>query len=180
MWNDAMIRRAVRGGRGPAMVETPATHVGRFGTIRDEQIQPASLDLRLGDYFIRHPDGSHFHCPEGKSYPLSTGECVLASTVERFDIPNNVVARVEGKSSLARVFLTIHSAGFIDPGFKGDITLEIKNDGMIPIRLHPGMLIAQVSFQTLDAPAERPYGHEELNSHYQGQAGPRKSRLGGN
>jgi dCTP deaminase len=95
-------------------------------------------------------------------------------------MPDNVVARVEGKSSLARIFLTVHSAGFIDPGFRGDVTLELKNDGMVPLRLVPGMLIAQISFQTLDAPALRPYGHEGLNSHYQGQRGPRQSRLGGN
>jgi dCTP deaminase len=97
---------------------------------------------------------------------------VLASLVEAVGIWNDVVARVEGKSSWARHFLTVHSAGFIDPGFQGDITLELKNDGQQELYLEPGVFIAQISFQWLAAPAKRPYGTEGLDSHYQYQKGP--------
>jgi dCTP deaminase len=184
MWNDYMIRCAVfpeqvRPDRPEArkLVFVPTWRMERWGDIQDSQIQPASLDVRLGPEFIRHPDGAEFSAAEaGKSYPLSPGECVLASTIERVKMPDNAVCRVEGKSSLARIFLTVHSAGFIDPGFCGDITLELKNDGMVPLRLAPGMLIAQLSFQSLDAPAVRPYGHQQLGSRYQFQRGPTVTR----
>jgi dCTP deaminase len=91
--------------------------------------------------------------------------------LERVQIPNDVVARIEGKSTWARQFLTVHSAGFIDPGFHGDVTLELKNDGEVPIYLFPGVAIAQMSFQYLSARAIRPYGTKALNSHYQSQEG---------
>jgi dCTP deaminase len=182
MLNDGMIRRLVFPER-----YTDRPDVGRvayvprvrweWNGIEESQIQPASLDVRLSTEFIRHPDGYKFAIDfaKGGTYLLSPGECVLASTVERLSMPDNLVARVEGKSSLAREFLTIHSAGFIDPGFHGDVTLEIKNDGFKRVGLRPGMLIAQLSFQKLDAPAERQYGHPELKSHYQGQVGPTES-----
>jgi dCTP deaminase len=101
---------------------------------------------------------------------------VLASLVERFVVPDDLVARVEGKSSWARRFLTVHSAGFIDPGFRGDITMELKNDGGLVLELRPGMVIAQVSFQQMTGPAARPYGTRGLGSHYQGQSGATAAR----
>jgi dCTP deaminase len=174
MWSDKIIREAV----WPTNGADPTVYVPderkEFGHIIDAQLQPASLDLRLADEFIRHPDGQRFG--NARTYLLSPGECVLATTVERFAMSaDNVVARIEGKSSLARRFLTIHAAGFIDPGFHGDITLELKNDGWKKFELRPGMLIAQVCFEFLDAPAERLYGNQELGSHYQDQEGPTPS-----
>jgi dCTP deaminase len=179
MLNDYMIRCAVfpeqvRPDRPEAqkMVYTPQHRIRLWGDIQDSQIQPASLDVRLAPDFIRHPDGELICVDKSARYLLSPGECVLASTIERLHMPDNVVCRVEGKSSLARLFLTVHSAGFIDPGFRGDVTLELKNDGARRLELQPGMLIAQLSFQALDAPAVRPYGHRGLGSHYQEQWGP--------
>jgi dCTP deaminase len=149
-----------------------------FGHIIGAQLQPASLDLRLADQFVRHPDRQRFGTDSRWPYVLSPGECVLATTVERFRMrADNVVARIEGKSSWARKFLTIHAAGFIDPGFCGDITLELKNDSWEKIELRPGVLIAQVCFEFLDAPAARLYGDSSLGSHYQGQKGPTPSCL---
>lgn len=180
MWNDGMIKHALKGDgfREPIAYVPQVRH--QFERIGASQIQPASLDIRLGPDFLTHPHGTAFSLklhPESV-YRIQPGDCLLASTVERFLIPNDVVARVEGKSSLARLFLTVHSAGFIDPGFTGDITLELKNDGHEEIPLRAGMRIAQVSFTSLAAPAERPYGSPYLQSHYQGQWGPTVSANG--
>lgn len=172
MWNDVRISRHIRADR---LAMVPADRYQRFGGISNVQVQPASLDVRLGAEFIRHPDGEEFHLAEGRDYILSPGECVLGSLVETVHMPNYAIGRIEGKSSLARHFLTVHSAGFIDPGFQGDITLELKNDGMRRFALRPGMTIAQISFQSLEAVPHRPYGTEGLNSHYQGQRGPTQS-----
>jgi dCTP deaminase len=158
----------------------PPSRLERFGPIVGSQIQPASIDVRLGGEFIRHPDGQKFSTDSRYPYRLSPGECVLASLVETLYMrERNVVARIEGKSSWARKFLTIHSAGFVDPGFVGDLTLEIKNDGMVMLELVPGIRIAQISFQFLSAPADRLYGNAGLKSHYQGQKGPTQSWLSG-
>lgn len=183
MLNDFAIRQGVfpppeavaRGAR--AVVYVPSERQETFGPIQDSQIQPASLDVRLGSHFIEHPSDRSYSVRSGSPWCLLPGECVLGSLVERFHLADNEVARVEGKSSWARKFLTVHSAGFIDPGFHGDITLELKNDGHAPIDLYPGVVIAQVSFQFLVAPAVRPYGSEGLNSHYQGQKGTTLSAL---
>lgn len=154
------------------VVFVPRARWGDYGPIKDHQIQPASLDVRLGPDFTTHPVGNKFSLdPFSAPYLLEPGGCVLACLAERFSMPDNLVARVEGKSSWARKFLTVHSAGFIDPGFRGDITMELKNDGHEVIQLHAGVPIAQVSFQRLDAPARKPYGSEGLRSHYQGQQG---------
>lgn len=147
----------------------------QFGAINNWQLQPASLDVRLAGDFLNHPGGLPFKAEYWVEMP--PGDCLLACLVERFSLPDNVVARVEGKSSWARKFLTVHSAGFIDPGFRGDITLELKNDGTERLRLPIGSPIAQVSFQFLDAPARRPYGSVGLESHYQGQTGANASRI---
>jgi dCTP deaminase len=102
---------------------------------------------------------------------------VLGRTLERVELPEDIVARIEGKSSIGRLGLIVHAtAGFVDPGFKGSLTLEITNLTRIPIKLYAGLLIAQLSFMTLDAPAEVPYGSEELGSHYQGQLAATESR----
>lgn len=115
------------------------------------------------------------HCKDG--FVLYPHGCVLGSTVERVAVPATLVARVEGKSSLGRLFLSAHvTAGFVDPGFLGQITLEIVNHGPYWILLRPGMKIAQVNFTRLTSPCERPYGSPGLGSHYQGQRGPTAGR----
>lgn len=146
-----------------------------MGEIKELQIQPASLDVRLAREIIRHPSGEFIDMND-EGYSLAPGECILASLVERFRMgADNVVGRIEGKSSWARKFLSIHAAGFIDPGFCGDLTLELKNDGHARITLLPGVRIAQISFQFLAGPVQRMYGHNNLGSHYQYQCGPTES-----
>ena len=174
IWNDKLIAAAIEPGRPDLLplVWVPKEREERFGFITSSQVQPASLDVRLGPEFIGHPSGAQSYIGEDCAYKLMPGDCVLASLVESVAIPDNVAARVEGKSSWARQFLTVHSAGFIDPGFQGDITLELKNDGKRPLTLTPGDLIAQLSFHWLAAPAARPYGTDGLGSHYQHQKGP--------
>lgn len=161
--------------------------------LEESFIQPASVDVRLGDTFLvfrRHTTSDidpwqvsqdlmePVTVPEGQPFILHPGEFVLGTTLERLTLPNDVVARIEGKSSLGRLGLLIHAtAGFVDPGWtNGQITLELSNVAPLPIRLWPGMKIAQLSFMQMDAPAERPYGHPELGSKYQGQSGPVASK----
>lgn len=109
----------------------------------------------------------------GGMYVLKSGKCVLASTAEKIIVPDNLVARVEGKSSLGRLFLSIHStAGWVDPGWIGKITLEITNSGPWDLVLYTGMRIGQVNFTKLDGKCDRPYGSPGLGSHYQHQRGP--------
>lgn len=160
---------------GMPTVYVPSDRIDRYGDIKPQQIQPASLDVRLYHEFISYESGGTY---PGQIWPdglliIEPGACVLASIVERLDMrADNLAARVEGKSSWARQFLTVHSAGFIDPGFRGDITLELKNDGPRSIKLPAGVVIAQLSFHLLSAPATRLYGEAGLGSHYQGQMGP--------
>jgi dCTP deaminase len=111
---------------------------------------------------------------------IHPGEFVLGRTEEVVEMPDDIVSRIEGKSSLGRLGLIVHAtAGFVDPGFKGSLTLEITNLTRVPIILWPGKPIAQLSFMALDAPAERPYGHPELGSHYHGQVDATESRYEG-
>lgn len=154
-------------------------------------IQPSSVDIRLHRafrVFANHryraidpkqaqPDlTDRIEVPDDEAFVLHPGEFVLGSTLERVTLPDDVVARLEGKSSLARLGLVIHStAGFIDAGFSGEVTLELSNVATLPILLYPGMRIAQLAFFTLDRPAERPYGSPDLGSKYQGQQGPTAS-----
>lgn len=156
------------------------------------RVQPASYDVSLGDQFRYFRKGAHTAIDprketseltklrklhEGETYILHPGDLVLGATVEYFEIPPDLCARVEGKSSLGRVGLVIHStAGFIDPGFKGNITLEMSNNAPLPIVLTPGMLIGQIAFQKLTNKAERPYGSEGLGSHYQGDREPTEGK----
>jgi dCTP deaminase len=114
---------------------------------------------------------------EGHALVLHPGEFVLGATAERIRIGNDLVGRLEGKSSLGRLGLLIHStAGFIDPGFEGTVTLELSNVATLPIKIYPGMRIGQISFLQMTTEAERPYGSGELASKYQGQMGPTPSR----
>jgi dCTP deaminase len=158
-------------------------------------VQPASVDLRLGRSFrVFHnhklpaidlaepPQGvtEHVEIGEGQSFVIHPGEFVLGSTSEWVELPNDIVARIEGKSSLGRLGLIVHAtAGFVDPGFKGTLTLEITNLTRVPIVLWPGRPIAQLSFMALDQPAQRPYGHPDLGSHYHGQTEATESRYEG-
>lgn len=157
--------------------------------LEQQQIQPASVDVRLGDEFLVFRNHTcevidPFNKPsdlmesakvsDGEAFILHPGEFVLGTTLEAIGLPDDIVARVEGKSSLGRLGLLIHAtAGFVDPGWKrGQITLELSNVATLPIKLWPGMKIGQLSFHTLDKAAERPYGHPDLNSKYVGQSGP--------
>jgi dCTP deaminase len=158
-------------------------------------VQPASVDVRLGDSFrvfhnhraaaidLRDPPTNLTEAVtvgDGESFVIHPGEFVLGRTLEWVELPEDIVSRIEGKSSIGRLGLIVHAtAGFIDPGFSGTLTLEITNLTRIPIRLTPGLPIAQLSFMTLDKPAERPYGHPDLGSHYQGQVEATESRYGG-
>jgi dCTP deaminase len=186
-------------GEGPVSVLSDATIVAmvQAGRIRidpwDEGlVQPASVDLRLGDSFrvfhnhrasvidlLRPPENltEEVVVPEGESFVIHPGEFCLGRTLEWVELPEDIVARIEGKSSLGRLGLIVHAtAGFCDPGWKGTLTLELNNLTRIPIKLYPGLEIAQLSFMTLDRPARRPYGSPELGSHYQGQRAATESR----
>ncbi len=143
----------------------------------DRAFQPASVDLRLGPKFVLLNESANPARRELDAITLNPGDCALAGTAETLSLPDDIVARVEGKSSWGRQFLMVHStAGFIDPGFTGIITLELKNLGPHPLRLTVGCYIAQVSFERLDEPADRPYGHWELGSRYQNQPGATPAR----
>jgi dCTP deaminase len=158
-------------------------------------IQPASVDLRLGDSFrvfhnhraaaidLREPPAGlteEVVIAEDEAFVIHPGEFCLGRTLEWVEIPDDIVARIEGKSSIGRLGLIVHAtAGFCDPGWKGTLTLELNNLTRVPIKLYPGLLIAQLSFMALDRPAERPYGSAELGSHYQGQVAATESRYQG-
>lgn len=138
----------------------------------DSQIQPASVDLTLGSMGCIMADRCN-----GR-HRLEPGEFVLATTRERIKLPPNIAGRVEGRSTYGRKGLLIHcTAGFIDPGFDGQITLEIKNLSRMDIHLREGDRICQITFLQLSSPAERPYGHPGLGSKYQGQVGVTGARL---
>ncbi|RLA42166.1 MAG: dCTP deaminase [Gammaproteobacteria bacterium] len=170
----------------------------------DEQLQPASIDLRLGHSFkvyklgvgygrrvidTRVPDPetgerlvlddymNDVELIEGERFILEPDAFALATTLERISLCPKLVGRVEGRSSWGRMGLMIHStAGFIDPGFEGNITLELSNAGRFPIALYPGDRICQISLHTMSRPAQKPYGVKR-NSKYQGQTGVTVSRI---
>ena len=160
-----------------------------------EMVQPASVDLKLGPSFrvfhnhriqaidLADPPRDlteHVSVDGGETFVIHPGEFVLGRTEEWVELPNNIVARIEGKSSLGRLGLIVHAtAGFVDPGWKGTLTLEITNFNSVPIVLRTGLPIAQLSLMGLDRPAERPYGHEDLGSHYHGQVDATESRYEG-
>lgn len=156
----------------------PEGHDGRIViTPKPEVIQPASVDLHLSSDLHYLEEGTSTHiAPEG--YSMHPGEFLLGSTVEHVEMPTNLAARVEGKSSLGRIGLMVHvTAGFIDPGFRGNITLELKNLSSMPITLEEGMPISQLCFQRVVGVVLRPYGSEGLNSKYQDSKGTVGSRL---
>ncbi|WP_035799548.1 dCTP deaminase [Kitasatospora mediocidica] len=155
-------------------------------------VQPSSIDVRLDRFFRvfenhryphidpseEQPDLTRLVEPEGdEAFILHPGEFVLASTFEVISLPDDVASRLEGKSSLGRLGLLTHStAGFIDPGFSGHVTLELSNVATLPIKLYPGMKIGQLCLFRLSSPSEHPYGSERYGSRYQGQRGPTASR----
>jgi dCTP deaminase len=158
-------------------------------------IQPSSVDLHLGDDFQVFRNSRYPYIDPGREQPgltervtaspeepfvLHPGEFVLGTTVERIGLPEDVVGRLEGKSSLGRLGLLIHStAGYVDPGWDGRLTLELSNVANLPILLCPGMKIGQISFSRMTTTVDRPYGHPDLGSKYQGQheATPSKMHL---
>jgi dCTP deaminase len=163
--SDATIKYSLR--NGDIVIDPPP---------QEWQIQPASIDLTLAADFFSPYQNEPVHYPG--AYTILPGECVLGTTVERVELSSGIVGRVEGKSSWGRRFLMIHStAGFIDPGFKGTITLELVNLSKVSQILPVGSPIAQISFQYTDRPVIRPYGSEGLNSHYQGQNGVTPSAI---
>ena len=155
-------------------------------------IQPSSVDLHIDRFFRvfrNHTLGfidvkqnledltELVEIGEDDAFILHPGEFVLGSTLERVSLPTDLVARLEGKSSLGRLGLLIHStAGFVDAGWDGQLTLELSNVANLPITLYPGMKIGQISFIRMTTPADVPYGSAEVGSKYQGQVGPRPSR----
>jgi dCTP deaminase len=160
--------------------------------VADADIQPSSVDLHIDRYFrvfrnhsMRVIDVKEdqeeltelVEIGEDDAFILHPGEFVLGSTAERVALPNDLVARLEGKSSLGRLGLLIHStAGFVDAGWDGHLTLELSNVATLPITLYPGMKIGQISFLRMTTPADHPYGSAQVGSKYQGQRGPTPSR----
>ncbi len=158
-----------------------------------EDIQPASIDVHLdSDLLVFRNSRKPYidikkdvgdltdleKIDEDNPFVLHPGEFVLASTLEHIEIPNDVVARLEGKSSLGRIGLLIHStAGYVDPGWKGHLTLELSNVANLPITLYRGMKIGQISFLRLTSASDNVYGSEKLGSKYQGQTQPTASRI---
>ena len=155
-------------------------------------IQPASVDLLLDRTILRFRPERYslidiseelsdltepVEITDPAPYVLQPDEFVLASTIEYVELPDDIVARLEGKSSLGRLGLLIHStAGYVDPGWKGQLTLEISNVAGVPITLYYGMKISQISFLRLSTPADSPYGSSKLRSKYQSQVGPTPTR----
>ena len=178
--SDRDIRAEVDGGRVVLEPYEPA------------MVQPSSVDVRLDRFFRVFENHRYPHIDPAAEQPdltrmvevtsdeafvLHPGEFVLASTFEVVTLPDDVAARLEGKSSLGRLGLLTHStAGFIDPGFSGHVTLELSNVATLPIMLWPGMKIGQLCFFRLSSPAEHPYGSAKYGSRYQGQRGPTPSR----
>ncbi|HET8602136.1 MAG TPA: dCTP deaminase [Segeticoccus sp.] len=155
-------------------------------------IQPSSIDVRLDKFFRLFDNHKYPHIDPAQDQPeltrlvevdaedgfvLHPGEFVLGSSLELVTLPDDLAARVEGKSSLGRLGLLTHAtAGFVDPGFSGHVTLELSNVATLPIMLWPGMKIGQLCFFQLSSPAENPYGSAKYGSHYQDQRGPTASR----
>lgn len=178
--SDRDIRREVAGGRVS------------LDPWDESMVQPSSVDVRLDRFFRLFDNHKYQHIdpavdqPEltrlvevdpDEAFVLHPGEFVLGATFEVVTLPDDIAARLEGKSSLGRLGLLTHStAGFIDPGFSGHVTLELSNVATLPITLWPGMKIGQLCFFRLSSPAEHPYGSDRYGSRYQGQRGPTPSR----
>lgn len=153
----------------------------------ETNVEPASVDIRLGDSFkepvetgqiidTRSSEGQPYRSFEADSIVLGSGESILATTYESVQIPADLAADAVGRSSLGRLFVSIHeTAGFCDPGYCGEVTLEMTNENPNPVRLHAQDRICQLVFKELSSPARRPYGHER--SQYQGQSGATESGM---
>lgn len=183
--SDRDIRQAIADGR----VKVVSAQQELF-----QYIHASSMDFRLGNTFKlyehskfpvldpRNPDSfagnmRTITVPDGEAFIVQPGEFVLGVTQEQISLPDDLVARVEGRSSLGRLGIIVHStAGFVDPGFSGTITLEISNLNRLPVALYPGMRICQIAFEQMSSPAEMPY-HSKPFSKYQGQVLPEESRL---
>ena len=181
IFSDRTIREAIEAGRIGIDPFDPAF------------IQPSSVDLRVDRYFRvfenhrypfidpKEPQSeltTEVEAEEKQPFVLHPGEFVLGSTLEVVRIANDLVARLEGKSSLGRLGLLIHStAGFVDPGFEGHLTLELSNVANLPIAIYPNMKIGQISFYQMTTDADHPYGSAGAGSKYQGQRGPTPSRV---
>ncbi|MFO7244728.1 MAG: dCTP deaminase [Actinomycetes bacterium] len=164
----------------------------RLDPYEPSMIQPSSIDVRLDKFFrvfdnhkyaaidpaVEQPELTRLvETKSGEPFILHPGEFVLGSTYESVGLPDDIAARLEGKSSLGRLGLLTHStAGFIDPGFEGNVTLELSNTATLPIYLWPGMKIGQLCFFRLSSPAENPYGSATYGSRYRGQRGPTASK----
>ena len=173
------------------LAEIDAKRVG-LEPFEPAMVQPSSIDVRLDRFFRVFENHKYPHIdpasdqpdltrqvePEGdEPFILHPGEFVLGSTFELISLPDDVAARLEGKSSLGRLGLLTHAtAGFVDPGFSGHVTLELANVATLPIKLWPGMKIGQLCFFRLTSPAEQPYGSGASGSRYQGQRGPTPSK----
>ncbi|MFQ3295218.1 MAG: dCTP deaminase [Halobacteriales archaeon] len=162
----------------------------------DLQVQPASVDLRLGKEFLEfehtnipciHPDSereveeyvSETTIDDDDEFILHPGDFILGTTMERVEVPADIIAHVQGRSSIGRLAVVVHAtAGIVDPGYRGQITLELSNLGTAPVALTPGTRISQLIFTELTRPAKRPYGSER-GSKYQDQDGPQASRIQG-
>ncbi|MEH0108637.1 dCTP deaminase [Tersicoccus sp. MR15.9] len=160
--------------------------------LQDEMIQPSSVDVRIDRFFRLFDNHKYAHIDPSieqseltrlvevdpdEPFILHPGEFVLGSTYEVVSLPDDIAARLEGKSSLGRLGLLTHStAGFIDPGFSGHVTLELSNVATLPIKLWPGSKIGQLCFFQLSSAAEHPYGSGPYGNRYQGQRGPTASR----
>lgn len=171
-----------------AALETGRLHIKPYDPTC---LQPSSVDLHLDRFFrvfrnnrypyidVREPQPDLTELltvADDEPFVLHPGEFVLGQTLEWVELPDDLVARLEGKSSLGRLGLLIHStAGYVDPGWKGKLTLELSNVANLPISLHYGMKIGQISFLRMSSPVERPYGSPELGSKYQGQSQPTAS-----
>ena len=178
--SDRDIRAEIQGGRV------------QLDPFDDEMVQPSSVDVRMDRFFrvfenhkyphidpaVEQPDLTRLvEADPGEPFVLHPGEFVLASTYEVLTLPDDVAARLEGKSSLGRLGLLTHStAGWIDPGFSGHVTLELSNVATLPIKLWPGMKIGQMCLFRLTSAAEHPYGSAVYGSRYQDQRGPTPSR----
>jgi dCTP deaminase len=181
IFSDRTIREAIASGRI------------RLDPYDPSLVQPSSVDIRCDHRFRVFENHRYPHIdPKAPQSDLTTevkasdsdpfilhpGEFVLGTTLETIGLGDDVVARLEGKSSLGRLGLLIHStAGFIDPGFHGQVTLELSNVANLPITIYPGMKIGQISFYEMTTAADHPYGSPELGSKYQGQTGPTASRM---
>ena len=164
-----------------------------INSISEEQIGPSSVDLRLGNKFMvfKNAEVTHINPKEhqkddlmetveiesGKSFIIHPGEFVLANTIEYVKIPADIVARLDGRSSWGRLGIVIHStAGSVDPGFEGQLTLEIANISKVPVMLWPGLRICRITFDTLTSPSDVPY-NKRIGSKYVNQIGPNASKI---